>query len=99
MSRWVRGHDSSLSSPEKSSTDTQESSGNNGESLVLVMIVVEERASVEDVGGAACEKGEVGPEYIVDATAEDAEESEGGEEGGVSVVSSGVVDLTATTHA
>ena len=99
MSRWVRGHDSALTSPEKTCTDTQESSGDNGESLVLVMVVVEERAGIEDVGGAACEKGKVGTEYVVDATTQDAKESEAGEEGGVGVVSGGVVDLAATTHA
>lgn len=99
MSRWVRGHYSALTSPEKTCTDTQESSGDNGESLVLVMVVVEERAGVEDVGGAACEKGKVGTEDVVDATAENAEDSEGGVEGGVGVVGGGVIDLATTTHA
>ena len=63
------------------------------------MVVVQEGAGVEDVGGATCEKGEVGSEYVVDAAAEDAEDCEGGVERGEGVIGSGGVDLAAATHA
>ena len=99
MSRRVRRHDSALTSPQKTSSNTQQSTSNNGESLVLVMVVIEERASVEDIGGATCGKGEMGSEDVVDTTTEDSEDSEGGVECGVGVVCGCVVDLATTTHA
>lgn len=42
------------------------------------MVVVEERAGVEDVGGAAGDEGEAGTEDVVDAAADYAEDGEGG---------------------
>lgn len=53
---------------------------------MLVVVVVEEGAGVEDVGGATCEECEVGSEDVVDAAAEDAEDGEGCVEGGEGVV-------------
>jgi len=66
---------------------------------VLVVVVVEEGAGVEDVGRATCEKGEVGSEDVVDSAAEDAEDCEGGVERGEGVIGSGGVDLAAAAHA
>lgn len=52
----------------------------------MLVVVVEEGAGVEDVGGAAGHEGEFGAEDVVDAAAEDAEDGEGGVECGVGVV-------------
>lgn len=58
----VGGHDGSLTGPEEPSADTKNGSGSDGKDLVLVVVVVEERARVEDVGGAAGGEGEAGAE-------------------------------------
>lgn len=72
--------------PEETGTDAEDGAGDDGEELVLVVVVVEEGTGVEDVGGATCEESEVGSEDVIDAAAEDAEDGEGGVEGGEGVV-------------
>ena len=95
----VGGHDGALRRPEEAGTDSQNGAGDDGEELVLVVVVVQEGAGVEDVGGATCEEGEVGSEDVVDAAAEDTEDCEGGVEGGEGVIGNGVLELAAATHA
>ena len=46
----VRRHDSSLPHPKQSCSDSEDGASNNGKALVLVVIIVKERADVEDVG-------------------------------------------------
>lgn len=96
--RRVGGHDGPLAGPEEPGADPEYGSGDDGEGLVVVVVVVEERASVEDVGGAASGEGEAWPEDVVDSTTEDAKDSEGRVESGVGVIGSRVVDLTAAAH-
>lgn len=63
------------------------------------MVVVEEGTGVEDIGRATCEEGQMGSEDVVDATAEDAKNGEGGVKSSVSVVGGGGVHLAAAAHA
>ena len=84
--------------PKEACSYSENGAGNNGEGLVLVVVVVEEGTGVEDIGGAACEEGEVGSEDVVDAAAEDAEDGKGGVECGEGVVGGGGLDLAAATH-
>ena len=97
--RRVRHHDRPLPSPEQPGADPEIGAGDDGEDLVVEMVVVEERAGVEDVGGAAGEEGEAGAEDVVDSAAENPEDGEGGVQGGVGVVGGGGVDLPAAAHA
>lgn len=53
--RRVGGHDGALRGPEEPCADAEDGAGDDGEELVLVVVVVEEGACVEDVGGATCE--------------------------------------------
>ena len=92
-------HDGALAGPEEAGADSEDCSGDNSESLVLVVVVVEEWAGVEDVGGAGGEESEAGAEDVVDAATEDAEDGEGGIEGGGGVVRGGRIDLASAAHA
>lgn len=65
----------------------------------MVVIVVKERAGVEDVSQASREKRQMGSEDVVDSAAEDSEDGEGGVECDEGVVGSRRVDLTTATHA
>ena len=95
----VRRHDGTLAGPEDAGADSEDCTGDNSESLVLLVVVVEEWAGVEDVGGAGGEEGKAGAEDVVDAAAEDAEDSEGGEEGGGGVVGGSRIDPASAAHA
>lgn len=88
-----------MAGPEETGADTEKSAGNDGESLMFVVVVVEEGSGVEDVCGAAGEEGESGTKDVVDSAAENAEDGEGGVESGVGIIRGGVVNLTTTTHA
>ena len=100
LSPWqgVQRHDSSLPHPEQSCSDSEDGAGDNGEGLVLVVVVVKERAGVEDVGWATSEEGEVGAEDVVDATTQDAEDGEGGVKGDVRIIGGGGIHLPTSPH-
>eukprot|EP00252_Welwitschia_mirabilis_P014246 TRINITY_DN31344_c0_g1_i1.p3 TRINITY_DN31344_c0_g1~~TRINITY_DN31344_c0_g1_i1.p3 ORF type:complete len:123 (-),score=6.15 TRINITY_DN31344_c0_g1_i1:8-376(-) len=62
------------------------------------MVIVEKGARVEDVGGASGGDGDGGAEDVVDASAQEAEDSKGRVERRVGVVGSSVVLLAAPSH-
>ncbi|KAI3685112.1 hypothetical protein L6452_34346 [Arctium lappa] len=69
-----------------SDADSEYGANDDGEGLVFVVVVVQERTDVEDVSGAAGEEGETWTKDVVDTAAEDTEDGEDGVEGGVSIV-------------
>lgn len=86
-------HDGALTGPEEPCADSKEGTSDDGKGLVVVMVVIEEAAGVENVGGAASKEGEAGAEDVVDPAAEDPKDSEGGVEGGVRIVCRGGIHL------
>lgn len=96
---WVGGHHGALASPEEAGAQAEEGTSGDDKGLAGVMIVIQIRTHIQDVERAAKEEGFVRTKEVIDSAAQEAEDSEGGVEGGVSIVGSVRVYLATGTHA
>lgn len=98
-SSWIRSHDCALSSPEKACADAKHCTSNNGKGLIVVVVIVQERACIENIGGAASSKGPSGSKDVINASTKDSKYGKGGVESGVGVVSGCWIKLPPASHA
>lgn len=64
-----------------------------------MMVIVQERACIENIGGAASSKGHSGSKDVINASTKDSKYGKGGVESGVGVVSGSWIKLATTSHA
>ncbi|KAK8688304.1 hypothetical protein V6N13_087074 [Hibiscus sabdariffa] len=95
----IGGHDSALSRPKKSLHNAEQSTNDESKSLVMVVIVLEERASIKDISGAAHGKGNLRSKDVVNITTKDSEDQKARVHSRVSIIRCHSIDLPATSHA
>lgn len=91
-------HDCSLCSPEQACAETNRAATKDNEGGVLVVIVTQKAASVNDVSQGAHRKRTLDTKTICHTAGEKANDGKGGIQGGVSEVSSLNVVLTRSTE-
>ncbi len=96
--RRVGHHNGTLSSPEKTSADTEESTGKDGETRVLSLLENEEGSGVDAVTDTTDTESNAKTETIGKGSSEETNEGEGTVEGSRSIIGSLGVTQTTTTH-
>jgi hypothetical protein len=95
---WVGHHNGTLSSPQQSSTDTQEGTSEDQESSIFGVRVAEETASVDAVSQSSETQGSLDTKLIDKSAGEKTHHGKGRVQGGIGLVGRLRVDLTSSTE-
>lgn len=94
---WIRHHDSTLSSPQKTSAYSQHGTSEDQETRVLGVVVAKKSSDVERVSESTEGQGKTDTEFVRNGAGEETDHREGGVESGVGIIGWLLVDLSTTT--
>lgn len=94
----IAHHDGALGGPEQAGTDAEESTGEDDEALVLVVVVRQKAGGIDAVAQPAEREGELDTEHVRDGAREESSDGKGAVEGGVGVIVDRGINLTTTAE-
>ena len=95
----IAHHDSALSSPQHTGTDTKQSSGEDDKPFIGVMVVAEIARDVEEVAHPPQAEGQLDAQAIGNSPGEEAYDAECAVNSDVGIVGRRSIELTSTTYA
>lgn len=96
---WIGHHDGALGRPQETGAHTEEGTGKDEETGILIVVVGKNGGNVQGIAEATEAQGQTETDPVGNAAGEEADDGESGIDGGVGIIDVVGIDLTGGTQA